>query len=231
MNYLNVQNPIRSLFRSLSSSSSRSTGSVPEERDVRIAVMGASAVGKTALIKQLMEERFIEKHIETIEDLYKYRYNLSEFDGVVDILDTSGSFEYHYFRLAAMKRYDSFVLVFAVDNEASFREAEIMRKQIKELRGHVPVVVVGNKCDVTYRFKSEFALSTIVRKWGCEYMECSARYSDVTQHMFGRLISLSQCDDVFLGNSDYKGGVQDGSIFVRARAIPQDGIVRWIKLA
>ena len=52
MNYLHVQNPIRSLFRSFSSTSLRSigtSGTSMDKTDVRIAVMGASGVGKTAL--------------------------------------------------------------------------------------------------------------------------------------------------------------------------------------
>ncbi|KAK3088775.1 hypothetical protein FSP39_023623 [Pinctada imbricata] len=233
MNYLKVWgDSMKQLRRSLSSSSSRSGSSTAEERLLRLAVLGASKVGKTSLIKQLLNKKVEDKYDETIEDLYKYT-STKDPDLQVDILDTSGSAEYQSFRRRTMKNYDCFLLVFSLEDEASFQEMRKIRDQLIAIRkkSTPQILVVGNKCDLPWRFMPKESIESAVKELGHEYMECSARCYDDTKIIFERIIDLSDTDDVFAGQAGYLGGVHDGSIFIR-RIQNVNGVpsVEWVRL-
>ncbi|KAK3088464.1 hypothetical protein FSP39_019500 [Pinctada imbricata] len=235
MNYLKVWgDSMKQLRRSLSSSSNRSNGSTSEDRLLRLAVLGASKVGKSSLIKQLLKQKVDDAYEETIEDLYKYTSSKDP-DLQVDILDTSGSDEYLSFRKRAMKNYDCFLLVFSLLDESSFEEMKKIRDQLYTVRrkrtSPFPLLVVGNKCDQPWRFMSKDNIESAVGELGHEYMECSARCFDDTKISFERIIDLSDTDDVFAGQAGYLGGVHDGSIFVkRIRNINGAASIEWVRL-
>lgn len=69
----------------------------------------------------------------------------------LDILDTSGSYEFPAMRALSMSSADAFVLVYTVTDASTFEEVRALRNQIYEIKGttHVPIVVVGNKIDLT----------------------------------------------------------------------------------
>lgn len=73
----------------------------------------------------------------------------------LDIVDTSGSYPFPAMRRLAISTADAFVLVYAIDDSDSFEEARCIHDQIVELRSaQAPVVVVGNKCDLSARYVS-----------------------------------------------------------------------------
>lgn len=68
----------------------------------------------------------------------------------LDILDTSGAYEFPAMRALSISSADAFILVYDVTNSGSFEEARALRDQIHETKGGtaVPIVVVGNKIDL-----------------------------------------------------------------------------------
>ena len=66
----------------------------------KLVVLGGPRVGKTAIVQRFLYDKFPELHAATVEELHKADYDVKGLGTVsVEILDTSGSFEF-----PAMKR-------------------------------------------------------------------------------------------------------------------------------
>lgn len=105
-------------------------------------------------------------------------YELNGASLTLDIVDTSGSYPFPAMRRLAISTADAFVLVYAIDDPESFEEARRIHDQIVELRSaQAPVVVVGNKCDLTSgrRVRREVAETMIAIDWEHGFVEASAK--------------------------------------------------------
>lgn len=69
---------------------------------------------------------------------------------ILDILDTSGAYEFPAMRALSMQSADAFILVYDITDADSFAEVRALRDQIHETKEStaVPIVVVGNKVDL-----------------------------------------------------------------------------------
>ena len=76
---------------------------------------------------------------------------------MVEIIDTAGQDAYSYFRSASFKRGEGFVLVYAINNR-TIDELEEHVKTIESVKDtvDVPLVIVGNKCDLESERKTTF---------------------------------------------------------------------------
>ncbi|KAG5854866.1 hypothetical protein ANANG_G00042360 [Anguilla anguilla] len=133
-------------------------------KSCKVVVCGLAAVGKTAVLEQLLYANHIvgSEPMETLEDIYIGSIETDR--GVreqVRFYDTRGlrdgvEFPRHYYSFA-----DGFVLVYSIDNKESFKRMEALKKDIDRYRDkkEVTIVVLGNKGDLQdqKRVDSEFA--------------------------------------------------------------------------
>ncbi len=78
-----------------------------------------------------------------------------------------------------MRSGQGFVLVYDVTNKASFNEVTTFRNQILSAKDadHVPLVIVGNKCDVEDgREVSTAEGIALAKSLGAEFFEGSAKF-------------------------------------------------------
>lgn len=77
-------------------------------------------------------------------------FNVSGVRLTLDILDTSGAYEFPAMRALSMQSADAFILVYDITDANSFAEVRALRDQIHETKDStaVPIVVVGNKVDL-----------------------------------------------------------------------------------
>ena len=100
----------------------------------KLVVVGAEAVGKSALTIQLITNHFVDEHDPTIEDCYRKQVLIDKEICLLDILDTAGQEEYSAMRDQYMRTGDGFLIVFAVDNRDSFENVENFWTQIMRVR-------------------------------------------------------------------------------------------------
>lgn len=146
----------------------------------RIVVMGAAGVGKSAIISQFLYENFQSEYNATVEELHQSEYDLNGIRLTLDILDTAGAYSFPAMRELAIATSDAFVLVYSVNDNASFEAVTELRELILKEKNtaDVPIVIVGNKVDVVDKKRAldrETAESIVCLDWGNGYVEASAK--------------------------------------------------------
>lgn len=185
----------------------------------RIVVMGAAEVGKTCVVSRMLDERFMLEYKATVEDMHSGQFEVNGHVVTLDILDTSGAYEFPAMRRLSIATSDAFILVYDVSDPASFQEVERFHRQIvdeKDSEGS-PVVVVGNKTDLLpgdrdgpgpggERRALERATAETIASidWGCGYVEVSAKEDRNITGIFREL--LAQVNLQMLTTEETGGG-------------------------
>ncbi|KAJ1532026.1 hypothetical protein ONE63_000660 [Megalurothrips usitatus] len=177
--------------------STEPSGSVQKEQH-HVVVMGAARVGKSSIVSQFLYDKFLEKYRQTVEELHHAEYSLPDGASLtLDILDTSGAYQFPAMRALSIKKANAFILVFAIDDQSSWEEVANLRQLILESREpRVPIVVVGNKTDLDAAggrpIKREITETTARLDWECGYVECSAKDNACIIEVFKELLNVSK---------------------------------------
>ncbi|XP_042608716.1 GTPase HRas isoform X1 [Cyprinus carpio] len=145
--------------------------------EYKLVVVGAGGVGKSALTIQLIQNHFVDEYDPTIEDSYRKQVVIDGETCLLDILDTAGQEEYSAMRDQYMRTGEGFLCVFAINNTKSFEDIHQYREQIKRVKDSddVPMVLVGNKCDLPTRMVDTRQAQELARSYGIPFIETSAK--------------------------------------------------------
>ncbi|KAF0982388.1 hypothetical protein FDP41_011318 [Naegleria fowleri] len=163
--------------------------------DLKICVMGSGGTGKSCITIQFIQGSFVERYDPTIEDSYRKHLEVDQRVRVLDILDTAGQQEYSAMRDSYMRTGDGFVFVFDLTDPSSLVDALEMHEQLQRSkdRDDVPVVLVGNKCDlISERAISREECLAAAKKLGnyCKYVEASAKENVNITTIFETVVKL-----------------------------------------
>nr|CAD2139382.1 unnamed protein product [Meloidogyne enterolobii] len=115
----------------------------------------------------------------------------------------------------AMQRGNAFILVYSITSKQSLEELGPIVRTIKETRGNeaimeVPIVLVGNKIDESTKREVSFETGeALAQRWGCGFVETSAKLGQNITELFQRLLSLEKRRNLTLNATDLineKGG-------------------------
>ena len=111
-----------------------------------IFLLGDDGVGKTAFIRRHMYGTFFGDYTKT-EKGSEYLKVYNSFDGNIcfNVLDKSDD------PLDRSKRIDAVILLFDLQKQETFDQLSYWFEYIKNEFGDIPVVVLGNKCDLKDR--------------------------------------------------------------------------------
>eukprot|EP00042_Codosiga_hollandica_P034264 m.238912 g.238912 ORF g.238912 m.238912 type:complete len:207 (-) comp54363_c2_seq14:209-829(-) len=161
--------------------------------EYRLVVVGAGAVGKSAITVQFIQSLYQNYYDPTIEDLYRKHCTIDGEQSLLHILDTAGQEEYSTMREQYMRNADGLILVFSVTDRKSFDEVESFQKlalRVKD-KSKFPMVVVGNKSDlVSERVISTTEASALAEKIGCPYIETSAKEARNIEEVFFEMVRV-----------------------------------------
>ncbi|XP_064619544.1 GTP-binding protein Di-Ras1-like [Lineus longissimus] len=199
-------------------SRSRKTSREPvfDDESYTIAVLGGAAVGKTSLLRRFFYGSHNHKHNPTIEDLYKEKLVAGNQRLEIDIIDTTGSENFPAMRRLAIQRAHVIIIVFALNNTASFTEMKNLRNEVLELRTQMPpVIIVGNKadtrCDKSLELQRQLRVrrNIIENEMQHKYVECSARNGENVSEVFEKYL-LSELQGSTTAISTHKKSSKKG---------------------
>ena len=154
------------------------SGAVKKDRsgmtEHKVVVVGAGAVGKTALILQFVSSHFEEKYDPTIEDFFRKDINVDGSRSVLEIIDTAGTEQFASMRNNYIQHGEGFLLVYSIATRQSFIDVQQLRESIVKVKGEMssPILMVGNKCDLEEkRSVSKQDGERLALEWGCQFFE------------------------------------------------------------
>lgn len=162
---------------------------------LKIVVLGDACVGKTSLINKLINKTFVKNYVPTVEDIYNYEQELT--DGkrlTLEILDTSGYYEFPAMRELNIRLSGACVLIFDLTKEDTLDRLTNLYDLIVKFKvdKFYPLVLVGNKNDLcAENSKLSIKANDLAKNWlNCAYFEVSAKNDSnkVIQKIFDYLI-------------------------------------------
>ncbi|CAF3974767.1 unnamed protein product, partial [Rotaria sp. Silwood1] len=143
----------------------------------RIVVLGATKVGKTCLCQQFLQEKFLNDHKETLDELHSIEISLADRQIILEILDTAGIDEFPAMRRIAIAHGNAFLILYAVNDAHSFDIAKQMYQLVLEIKNttknSIPIIIVANKCDLNiekHEITEEYAKSIVEDQWKITHM-------------------------------------------------------------
>eukprot|EP01090_Pellita_catalonica_P008585 TRINITY_DN1957_c0_g1_i4.p1 TRINITY_DN1957_c0_g1~~TRINITY_DN1957_c0_g1_i4.p1 ORF type:complete len:194 (+),score=37.65 TRINITY_DN1957_c0_g1_i4:143-724(+) len=137
----------------------------------RIAILGVGGVGKSAITIQFIQHQFVTNYDPTIEDSYQKQLDINGETIMLELMDTAGQEEYSVMRDSYMRTGQGFLLVYSIIDSRSFGEIDAFRSQTlraKDVKA-VPIVLVGNKCDLEKeRMVSKNEGESLAKKWSSQ---------------------------------------------------------------
>ena len=163
-----------------------------KSNNIHILTLGNSAVGKTSLVVRFAENRFFETHVSTIGvDFIKKEIMLNDIPVNIQIWDSAGQEKYRSVSKQYFKKAQGVFLVFDLTSRASFEEIlnwlDIIKK---ETTSGLPIVLVGNKCDLCNRVISEEEANEFANNKNIQYFETSAAKGIKVNEAFYALAEL-----------------------------------------
>jgi len=155
---------------------------------LNLLVLGAPASGKSSLLLQYCSDMFLDKHIPTLEDVYRKTVKFE--DGrccLCEILDASGSEQF----LFQIPTADAFILVYSITSRDSFSKLQAIRDLITQIKEPSPalMILIGTHSDLS----SQREVSTeegqeLSASWNCLFFETSSKLNFNVDIAFSSII-------------------------------------------
>ncbi|KAK8383193.1 hypothetical protein O3P69_011600 [Scylla paramamosain] len=148
---------------------------------LRVVVLGAPSVGKSALTVRYLTRRYISEYRRAVNLLYRHTICLDDVTSHVEILDVSQRGKERI--LTSHARWgEGFVVVYSVDDASTFVEARVILDALQRAKAplYVPAVLLANKRDLDAgRQVSVEEGQALSLQHGCQFHEVSAAESHV----------------------------------------------------
>ena len=177
---------------------------------IKLAVLGKSLVGKSALTYRFISDKFPTEHDTTVEDQYKINITVDDINIELEILDTAGQDDYQTMLDTWIGFGNCYLLVYAIDDKESFLQIKNKYNKICSIKKYenekFSAVIVGNKCDLpeSSRKVTKFEAENLGKNFGIHAMEVSALSRINVREAFIQVVH------------DYLSKTQEGNIRTKA---------------
>ncbi|XP_044752379.1 ras-related and estrogen-regulated growth inhibitor-like protein [Coccinella septempunctata] len=162
---------------------------------VRLAVIGKSHVGKSALTVRYLTRRYIGEYRSNTDLLYRQTLTVNSIPLEVEVVDVC-SCELSLFPEEAIYWADACVVVYDITCRDSLTHAAELLQRVAQLRSQMPIVLLGNKCDLEHlRQVEEVEGRTVAIQNNCQFHEVSV--SENSRAIYTSIDSiLNECRSV-----------------------------------
>ena len=170
--------------------------SIEEKKDMlslKIVLVGCSTVGKSALINQYINNKFLETQILTIGcDKFSKVEKIKNLDIKINLWDTAGQERFRSLSPMFLKGSNIVILVYDITNKNSFEEIEQFWLDIvKENTTNFILSVAANKSDLYQKEEvNEEVGRNFAEREGAYFFITSAKNYNTTQQLFLELAQL-----------------------------------------
>ena len=139
--------------------------------------MGGGGTGKNELTIDPVD-RTKDKTIFDMEDSYRKQVIVDDKPCLLDLLEIAGGSEYSSMQDQWMREGKAFIIFYSITSRVTFDEALILRDKVIRVREEEcpPIVLVGNKCELTeQRQVTTEEGQNLIKEWGeyCSFFEIS----------------------------------------------------------
>jgi small GTP-binding protein len=126
--------------------------------DLKIILLGDSAVGKSKLIERYLMDEYNPRQLSTYAlTLFRKEVKLESGESsVVDFWDTAGQEAFNRMHPSYYYRAHCCILLFDVTRKVTYQHLADWYKELREYCENIPVVLVANKIDVDYNVSPLF---------------------------------------------------------------------------
>ncbi|KAJ7077191.1 ras protein [Mycena epipterygia] len=158
----------------------------------RIILLGDTEAGKTALAVQFTLNCFVTSYDPTLEEGYRKQFIVDNDPCFIEVCDTAGHEEYTTLRDQWIREGQGFFLMYSVTSRASFNQLDTLWQAVQRAkRDNVPLMVLGNQCDdFLGRVVQKEEGAALARRFGCPFLEVSAKTAQNVDRAFADLIRL-----------------------------------------
>ena len=167
--------------------------SIKEDVILKILVLGDSAVGKTSLSLQYVDNYFPESYISTIGVEYKNKpVKLNNTNILLQIWDTCGQERYKSLSKTFMKGADGILFIYDISNKQTFDHIKDWIMESQSSNNEFKKIIVGNKIDLPpeRRKVSQEVLTKYSNDKKIQGIETSAKSGENVEKAFLMLTKL-----------------------------------------
>ena len=102
--------------------------------NVKLAILGKTLVGKSALTYRFICDKFPTEHDTTVEDQYRINITIDDKKCDLEILDTAGQDDYQTMLDTWIEFGNCYLLVYSIDDIESFKQLKIKYDRICQIK-------------------------------------------------------------------------------------------------
>ncbi|MHA2288067.1 MAG: Rab family GTPase [Promethearchaeota archaeon] len=158
---------------------------------IKICLLGEANVGKTSLVYRFIENKFRGNYKSTLGvNLLKKDLILQEYGDVsAQIWDLGGQESFRSLRKLYLEGANGALVIYDCTQRSSFEKLEDWISDFKNARGDEPLLLIGNKTDLTDSVKvKESEGVELAKQFGMEFTPTSAKTGSNVESAFMEII-------------------------------------------
>jgi len=160
---------------------------------IKICLLGEANVGKTSLVYRFIEDKFRGNYKSTLGvNLLKKDMKIKEFGDVsAQIWDLGGQESFRSLRKLYLEGANGALVIYDCTKRSSFEKLEDWILDFKDARGDEPLILIGNKTDLTDTIKVQESEGVeLAKKYNMEFILTSAKTGSNVENAFKEIINI-----------------------------------------